>query len=176
MTTSSGVISSSLDVARRTFAEPLALQNWLNVGSSAAALERIHLFALPQPGTDEEHTREEMFVLRPFVLLWLPEGQGYGMRGYAGSASGTDFADSGRIAVALEQNTPSDTQDVRDLELRWMNTLGAILEGLASYAGRSGYLDLTSIRLDEHWRTHPDQISSYGDAQVAGLILEWGSE
>lgn len=185
MDAATGPISSAKSLLRTMLSKCAALQAIDGASfSEAELLERIYLDALPAPPDFRpEYSREEMEQLRPFVLLYMPGMTGFGMQAVsAGSVTGA--ASHGSFIVELHRSVPeAETKDPGAIDRSLENILGRLLStndmnspGLWQLSRYGTFLELTNTELLEVFRTHPDEVPSKGDFQIATLLVQWGTQ
>lgn len=169
-----GPLLLSLDAAKRILAATAA---WTELGGA----ERIYFDALPPPSPGPDYSRQELIQLRPFALIWHDVSGGYRME--AASADLRCPAQSGKIIVQFEVNTPDDVQnDPTALAIQMNRLIGNLLRtgnpsspGLWDLAWQPGYLAIRAIEVDGYVRTDDKQIAEVGDAICFEFAITWGN-
>ncbi len=184
MAVPAGPISLSLDNLANTLADSENFRTFVGAADRAAALAKIHVGALPRPGTPpafehREYTEAEITALRPYALIWVDEAGG----GLVSTkvAAGT-FVQSGRIKCQLIQNVAAGiADDLPEVDLVFNNSIGEIIDDLYALVAlgvTATYSYLAAIdrivtdagpsRLDA------ESEAGMGDAQGVELGIEWG--
>lgn len=182
-----GLISDNLEAFRKQLADCSQYQSFLGVSTSAAAVERTYLAALPKPADGCEYTLEELAALRPFAVLSLSMANGIGLRSDGVGA----WRCRGRFVLWLEAGVPTAYQPGKDVDAidltadletgdRWIqNLIGNILPEIAD-AGSGvtpGYLPLNSVDVRMGPSREPnDATATQGPHYVTVLEFEWGAE
>lgn len=184
MDAATGPIATAKSLLRTMLSKCVALQTIDgNSFSEAETFERIYLDALPSPPDNRpEYSREEFEALRPFVLLYMPALTGFGMQANA-AGSITAAVAHGSFIVELHRAVPEHEQtDAAAADRSLENILGRLITtgdmanpGLWQLSRASTYLELVNTELLEVYRTHPDDIPSKGDYQIATLLVQWGT-
>lgn len=183
MDSAAGPIAIAKSKLREMLSKCTALQSWDGLTlTEAQLLERIYLDALPAPPEFRtEFTREELESLRPFVLVYMPNMFGFGMRSVSsGSLQGSNSY--GAFFVELHRNVDQDeATDPAALDRSFENTLGQLLTtgdrsnpGLWQLSAYGTYLEIASVELVELYRAAQDEITARGDYQSATLLVRWG--
>jgi hypothetical protein len=173
-TAAAGTLSLALDAFRTTLANCLAFQAWAGVVGAVNAAARIYLVGLPAPADGQQYTLAELASYRPFALASIAPQRGAIAAADATSA-GFDFAWGGRIDVQFEQAiAESDLADLAEAERKFLNSLGAILDGLVELAGSGTYLRITGLALAEGpLRERSAERPAQGDSYWALVEVTW---
>lgn len=181
-----GPMSAALENARNHLAACAAYQAFLGVTSSAAAVAKTYLAALPKPDDGKEYTRDELeSTLRPFGMIYTATALGYKLTRSAFSAA----SENGRLYLELETAIPTAYQPdpevpaidlTTDLEAadRWiLNKIGQIIWEFVALSGQPGYLDVSSVTvMMGPSREQRKEKQSQGFYYWVLLEVEWGSE
>lgn len=159
-----------------TLAATARLQTLLGAESSAQALERIYIDALPLPEVDGDgnvpdcYSREQMEEFRPFVLISQPPRFNYKRRRTA-----TDtYAENGTLVVWIEIGVDdADRNDLDGLFRRMKNSVGVMLTQLDEFMYEPGYLAIDEIQVDGPWRGDENEITQLGDYLGIMLTVRW---
>lgn len=166
-----------ITLAEEHFRQQLAAcamaQEFLQVNSADAALYRIFRDGVDPPGKPfAEYTLKELAELRPFVMVYTAEKQGFS---WSRAAYSGVFLESGTLACYLVREIPADCVNnveraVHDLKRqvgRWMAQAAALSQ-------QAGYLDVTRITLMEVAQGDYDLESGQGKFVDATLRIDWG--
>lgn len=174
-TAAANSISLAQENLRLSLAACAAVQTWMGVLTAELAAAKIYHHGLPEPDDGHVYTREELEDLRPYIVVFTAERQGFQLD-LAAMDDGFQFAAQGKLRARLYQNCPNgyDDQPTSDANMQFTNTLGAILDGLAGLAGSGGYFAPHLIRLEDgpFW-PHPKAVPDEGLWQGAELYFEW---
>jgi hypothetical protein len=177
--TPSGALSVPQAALRLMLADCAAARTWLGAADQAAALARIHYDGLPAPANGAEYTLEELTTYRPYAVIYTPDRRGLVYHLDAISTH-SEFRRNGAVCLRL-YNSPDETDNdepTSEANLKWKNTLGAILDGLADLAGTVGasgsYLAFDVMKLEEgpSWG-HPKRAKTDGVYQWAEISFDW---
>jgi len=135
--TPSGPISLPLDHMRTLLANLAAMQDWLDVGSAAEALNSIYLVAVDDP--------VDAPIATPYAVVVQGERGCWSGRRTAGGAAAR-FAGSGVIDVLFQADVAASLS-YADAELTFTNSVGAILSEIDGVAGSNEYLNVTGMRV-----------------------------
>jgi hypothetical protein len=174
MVAAAGCLSLVQETLRATLAAVTAFQALVDAEDAAQALASIHQDELPAPVDDNEFSGAELVDHRPYAVIRTAPG-GFHKSRIAGGDQ-FFFDEGGTLELQIVQDTPvSVVKDPAEAQLRWMNTIGLIVDGLCDLAGTSGYLDITEISLqDGPGRIHPDYRETEGDTQGVVMLIRWG--
>lgn len=150
--------------------------------SESQAAARIYFDELPSPSPGPDHSKAELMALRPFCLLWADVASGFRMRFDATGSCCVPI--SGTFVMRLELPVPdalaaNPTALAEDLNRklgRLLRTCNADQPGLAELSGLPGYLPLRELSLRGYIRTDEKAAMELGDAVVAEIEIQWGSE
>lgn len=174
--TPEGYVSTSQEQLRVVLSECANVRTFLGAADATEALTRIYHDALPPPDHAGEHTLEELQRLRPYVLIWTDEQDGFSAtRESEGSIGYLTFR--GCFMVCLERDVPSDVQDdPAAVDMQFRNYVGKILQDLAARSGVNGGVDIRKLHIRGPARTEPDEVAELGDAQRYWIRIEWGRD
>lgn len=177
----------SLDNARKQLAACAAYQRFLGVSTSAAALARTYLEALPAAANGREYALAELVALRPFAIVSSAMFNGLTLRGDCVGGA----LDGGQIRIALEiavpdeyRETPESTPIDMTVDLAagalWINNLvGEIMAEFQALGASpaAGNLHVRGVRAIFGPCREPEQdTASLGPHFQALLAVEWGVE
>lgn len=177
MATPAGPVMGAQENLRKTLADVLAFREFASVADRDGALARIHHGALPPPQDPERgYTRVELQALRPCAILYTAERDGFTYEQVA-TSEGFDFGEQGNLVIELEREVPSEIAlDLAEVDVDFLNQVGAVMRGLIDLFGRDTYLLGRSLSLAEGpYRSHPDDVPEVGDWQLAILNVTWES-
>ncbi len=154
---------------KATLADAAAFRTWVGASDHAGADAHIYSNRLPAPADTDTgvYTQAELTALRPFAIVMPTEQDPYQLTGIAISDA-TDFAETGKLRILLEQNAAEDPET-------WETTVDGIITGIKGLAGKAGYLDIANLRIVAlYLKAAADDIPTLGDFQQAMLELDWG--
>lgn len=158
---------------RDMLADAPAFQTWTGTANQTAALARIHYEGLPDPSDGKKHTIAELTALRPYAIVYIRDQAGYS-RSFISTST---FSQTGTIVCTIEQTAPSGlgSDPSSDANKQWANTIGAIIDGLATLQASqvAEYLDLHVIRLVNRGWVPQNKASSQGLFQRATLEIDF---
>jgi hypothetical protein len=171
-----GPLSAAQQNLRSLLADCEQFRLWTGQPSQDLALGRIFVEGLPPPADDREsHAREELDGLRPNVIVSMARERGF-LRVRDGFGA---WKDSGRLLLQFEQALPAELADDRaEADRRFENTIGLILDEMCRLSDQAGqaesYLVIERLQiLEGPFRTHPDEIATYGDVQAIDVLVEY---
>ncbi len=176
----SGSISLAQENLRQTLSNVSAWQALCGAPDDpldqAAALAKIYHEGLPKPADDKPvHSREELIALRPYAVVFLPEGSGF-RRIQDAISDSFEFQSMGAMRLRLYRNCPEsfDSEPSGEANLDWKNVIGNIIDGLCALAGQADYLafDQIGIVAGPYWG-HPQDVPTLGVWQGVELELTW---
>ena len=165
-TSPTGILSLAQDYLRTMLADCEQVQRFLNSGSAANALLRIHQDVLTAPADGNAYGLAEIQALRPFIIVSTAAESGFTREMLARGAGSSHYSDSGNLELHMEQGVPDDLAGQADeAESYFYNQIGLIVEDLRERALQGGFLAIKEIAIEEGpSRTHPDQVNDVGDA------------
>jgi hypothetical protein len=173
-----GEISLAEENLRITLAACARVLTWLNVSSSAAALERIFPCGVPAPPVTvdgvqpDAYTVDEITSLRPFILVWSDENNGLVLSREAAPAT---IDASGMLYAAFEMNVlPELRPHAAALDRQFKNDIGVIGAQLLQFY-QGPYLIADKVHIQGPWRVHPDDEEGQGDHLVATMKILYGT-
>lgn len=175
MTAPAGSIMLAQDNAKNTLADVTAFRTWAGASNQAEALALIYHDGLPPPADRESYTKAELELYRPCALFWTDPDAGFGSEVIATSGDVSEWEDRGKIVFSLEENVPADiAEDLSEVDLRFKNSIGQIMDGLKGLFGKAGYLACLKMDMDGPHRVKPDNETDQGDWMIAIITLAWG--
>ena len=175
MTAPAGSLMLAQDNAKKTLADVTAFRTWAGAADQAEALDRIYHDGLPPPADREGYSKDELELYRPCALIWTEEDAGFGAEAIATSGDAFEWQGRGKIVITFEQNVPPEiAEDLAEVDLRFKNSIGQIIDGLTDLFGGAGYLACLDLTMDGPFRVRPDNEPDQGDWQIARLTLGWG--
>lgn len=162
-------IALAVEHLRQSLANSAAVRAWMGVATPTLALARIYRAGLPPPASNADgYTLAEITAYRPFIIVSTIDHERVSDSDYGYTASGT-------IVMDLEQTVDSGiADDAGEIETRFQNDLGAIMDDIQTNSQTAGYLQATRIQMrDLIERTDPDKVTLEGDAVRALLYVEW---
>jgi hypothetical protein len=140
-----GILSLAQDALRSTLADSTTYRALTDpVMEQAAALASIHRDGLPAPADTHEYTLAELEGYRPFATIVDDDDNSF-----AGST--VDWMHRGRMLVTIERDAPDGASPTPSdpATKEWRDIIGQIIADLQTVAGTAGYLDITSIDMEE---------------------------
>lgn len=175
MTAPAGSIMLAQDNAKNTLADVPAFQTWAGAADQAEALARIYHDGLPPPADRESYTKAELELYRPCALIWTDQDGGFSTEAVSTSGNVFDATAFGKIMISIEENVPADiAHDLAEIDIRFKNSVGLIMDGLWDLFGGAGYLACLKMDMDGPQRVQPDNEHDQGDWMIAILTLTWG--
>lgn len=175
MTAPAGSLMLAQDNARKTLGDVTAFRTWAGAANQAEALARIYHDGLPPPADREAYTKDELELYRPCALIWTDPDNGFSTEILSTSGDSFDAVAFGKIVISLEENVPADiADDLAEVDIRFKNSVGQIVDGLWDLFGKAGYLACLKMDLDGPQRVRPDNEPDQGDWMIAILTLHWG--
>jgi len=179
LTPPEGIFSRAKQRLRDTLANCYYFRNWTGeLLDASEAIKRIYLDALPTLPNNQTYSREAMFALRPFAIIYTT-----GLKIVADSEPG-GWHSEGSLTIEFEQNVPDSIRnDPPEIDRLFDNRIGAIvftgqpaMPGLMDLAKvkQQGFTDITELYKDGPWRTPEEEIHAKGDASIYFLHITWG--
>ena len=174
-TTPANSLSLSLANFRTMLANVSAWQTWTEADNAAEAIVRIKIGGLPAPREAGQYTLAEMRGYRPYSLIHFDrEGGGFQSLALSGGPV-PEFQDSGRIMWTVADDIEDEIRgNFYEAEIRFLNSLGAVWDGLKAIGNANPYLSITTIILETGpLRATPSEIDAMGDHIWARMAVEW---
>ena len=165
-------IAEARDALRAMLSESATFQTWTGVGSAAAALARIHEYAVEKPTSKKEYTLAELADLRPYAVIREPAEDLFAV---SADEAQDVYMTAGVLTLKLEEETPALDQATPGVaEKNFTDTIDGIMGDLRDQAVVSGAsLNFERMELVEKRRAHQNIIASQGDWQAAMLRIVW---
>ena len=174
-TTPANSLSLSLANFRTTLSNVTAWKTWTESDNAAEAIKRIKIGGLPAPREAGRYTLPEMRGYRPYSLIHFDrEGGGFQSLAISGGPV-SEFQDSGRIMWTVADSIEDEIRDnFYEAEIRFLNSLGAVWDGLKAIGNANPYLAITNIMLETGpLRATPSEVDAMGDHIWARMAVEW---
>lgn len=162
-------IALAVEHLRQSLANSSAVRTWMGVGTPTLALARIYRAGLPPPASNANgYTLAEISAYRPFIIVSTIEHE-------RANDSDYGYIAAGSLVMDLEQTVDSGiADDTGEIETRFQNHIGAIMDDLQANSQIAGYLQASRIQMrDLIERTDPDKVTLEGDAVRALIYVEW---
>lgn len=176
--TAVGEISLAEENLRTSLAACAGCQSLLNVGSVAAALERIFPCGLPLPPLNDDGTQPDSFTpdqeaaLRPYVVVYADENGG---TRFARTASPDTVDAAGILKAEFYVSVPEElANNLAAIHRHFNNLFGVIAKELLSFS-QGPYLIADKITVGGPWRVHPDDAEIVGDHISAMFTILYGT-
>ena len=176
MTAAVGCVSLAQEHGKKTLADCPSFRSWCGADNQADALGHIFDECLPKPASGGVHTIEELQRYRPCAIFFTATTEGLIKTGRSSIGDGSfGFSEQGALHVLLMADVPPKiADDPAELDVRFKNLIGQIMDDLSDLAGKGGYLACRRIIFAEGpMRSLEEDIPTLGDYQVAELRLEW---
>ncbi len=176
MTAPSGPVSEAIELLRQTLGASDTFRTLVGAANQTEAEASIHKGALPKPVSGAySHSLAELATLRPYAILFEQPEEGFQVRAAALSGS-RDFVASGQFGILLEWPIPSNiSDDPAEIAIQFRNIYGGIIDDMAGLASVAGYLDINEMAAEDGpWRSHEDDLETYGDVKIMMLRISWG--
>ena len=175
-TTASGPITTTEERLKTLLSSLSAFRAWVGATTSAAAAEHIYLEALPRSfWQDDAYTLEWLKSIRPFAQIWTDEINGFQVTNISSQSSPTSYTSSGVLVVRFEANvTHSIRHDIEEVDRLFKNALGDIIVELMA-DNSDDCLAIRNIQVTHIWRTSPEEMPAFGDAQEGIIEIQWGA-
>lgn len=174
LTAAEGPITRAESLLAATLA---ACERWQTLcGGAAAAAAHIHFDALPPPDAHVlEYSVADLAQLRPFAVIYTDEETGV-VRAHVATGTRRRFADRGVLKFYIEKAVPADVADhPAEVDRRFKNDAGILLDQLAALAGQAHYLAIDEITVQGPFRAHQDELPTKGDYQQMHFTVSWGA-
>ena len=175
LTAAEGPISRADTLLAASLAACARWQSMVGAVAAPAALARIHFGALPPPDARrQEYSLAELAALRPFAIVFADEDTTLTLR-HKSTGTRRRFHDEGLVKFYIERDVPAELAlDPAELDRRFKNDAGVLMQELCALAGLAGYLAINEITGRGPLRSDKDEVTGKGDYQHFYFDVQWG--
>lgn len=167
-----GVISDAEQYLANSLAASARFQTWVDAADATEALGSIYFTTLPSPENGNKFDSDELAALFPCALIYTDEQiQGSVMR----KTGSLVYQGGGLVAFRLYEAIAADNDlTFSEMERRWKNTVGAIINDVAAVSETADCLAATEIAVTEIYRADKDEVV-FLDMNTAAVLVTWGA-
>ena len=172
-----GSISKPQALLRSHIARGATFQSWTGSADATEAETHVYTGAIDPPAEGRaEYELDEWLDMRPFCLV-MPSDQVTLTVTHDGGVDSTGFGfeHSGALVAMFEDNVPDELRNrPGEVEQRFQNMVGQVLDDMLATAGQAGYLSIIAVRGFGPMRCADEEIAAEGDSIRFWLEIDWG--